>query len=351
MSHLQPTFYDPSKTFDDNFDNGPFLSGPQFRFLGYPIFSPFGIASGPLPTSRHVRGAFQRGFDVVCYKTQRSVVFPCNPFPNVVRVDVEGDLTLEKMQQPLVGHPIRELTANAMSITNSYGNPSRGPEFWVEDTRLAMQAQGEGQLLISSVVGTIKHGFTEEDYFRDFAHTAELAASAGVKAIELNLSCPNVASEGILCYTVDAVLKICRLTKERIGDIPLIAKIGYFTAEQQHLLERIVVETHLIIAAFSSINTMQADVVNEQGQQLLPGEGRLKSGICGSGIKWAGLDMTRRLSALRDQHHLNFEIIGVGGVTTPADFHEYRAAGADVVQAATSIMWNDNLATEIKATL
>jgi hypothetical protein len=38
-------------------------------------------------------------------------------------------------------------------------------------------------------------------------------------------------------------------------------------------------------------------------------------------------------------------------VMTPADFQDYRKAGADVVQSVTAAMWNDNLAVEIKASL
>jgi hypothetical protein len=36
---------------------------------------------------------------------------------------------------------------------------------------------------------------------------------------------------------------------------------------------------------------------------------------------------------------------------TPADFHDYRTAGADVVQSVTAAMWNDQLAAEVKASL
>jgi dihydroorotate dehydrogenase len=215
----------------------------------------------------------------------------------------------------------------------------------------AVAAQDKGQLLISSVVGTIQDGFTQEDYYDDFAKTAALAASAGVQAIEVNLSCPNVASEGILCYNHDAVVSVCRKTKEAIGDIPLIAKVGYFSPGQQQILEQIVTDTTPYLAAFSAINTIPAAVVDEQGKQLLPGEGRLKSGMCGASIKWAGLDMVARLDALRKKFNLNYGIIGVGGVMTPADFQQYRAAGADVVQSVTAAMWNADLAAEIKASL
>lgn len=362
MPNTPAVMYDPTKTFDDNVDHGPFPADasrppyknegePAYEFLGHKLYSPFGIGAGSLPTSKHVAYAFQRGFDVVCYKTQRSVVFPANEFPNVVYVDVEGDLTLEKAAQPLIGHRESAAPVEKLTITNSFGNPSRGPEFWQADMKKAVAAQGKGQLLIASVVGTIQEGFTPEDYHDDFAKTAKLAVGAGVQVIEINLSCPNVANEGILCYSQDAVISVCKRVKAAIGEVPLIAKIGYFAPDQQELLEQIVLETTDYLSAFSAINTIPAAVVDDQGNQMLPGEGRLKSGMCGAGIKWAGLDMVGRLDDLRKKHALNFEIIGIGGVATPEDFKQYRDAGADVVQSVTAAMWNPDLAAEIKATL
>ena len=360
MPNQPATFFDPAKTFDDNVDHGPFLKAksayqnqgePQYTFLGHKLYSPFGIAAGSLPSSKHVAGAFTRGFDVVCYKTQRSVPFSANEFPNVVYIDIDEDLTLERAAQPLLGRTASDVPLEKTTITNSFGNPSRGPEFWVEDMKRAVAAQGKGQLLIASVVGTIQDGFSPEDYYDDFAAAAALAVGAAAPVIEVNLSCPNVASEGVLCYTYDAVIEVCRRTKARIGNTPLVAKLGYFSDDQQDLLEQIVLDTKPYLAAFSVINTIQAPVVDEQGKQLLPGEGRLKAGICGAAVKWAGIDMVKRLDALRKKHSLSYEIIGVGGVMTPADFNDYRSAGADVVQSVTAAMWNDQLAAEIKATL
>src|SRR5437868_5680709 len=138
MPDRPATIYDPAKTFDDNFDNGPFpvqppqqpyqnTGEPQYSFLGHKIYSPFGIGAGSMPTSKHIKYAFERGFDVCVYKTQRSVPFPVNEFPNVVYVDVEGDLTLAKAAQPLIGHPTSDKPVEELTITNSFGNPSRGP--------------------------------------------------------------------------------------------------------------------------------------------------------------------------------------------------------------------------------
>lgn len=359
---MADAFYDPTKTYDDNFDDGPAAVAvaettvedkgePQFTAFGKKVYAPFGIPAGPLLNSNYTTYAFEHGFDVICYKTQRSIPFECNEFPNVLYLDVDGDLTLEKAANPQLGLTETSKSPKDLSITNSFGNPSRGPEFWVEDLKKAVAAQGKGQLLIMSVVGSVQEGFSEEDYWDDFAHAAELAAGAGVEAIEVNLSCPNVATEGVLCYTYDAVIGICKRVKEKIGDIPLIAKFGYFSAEQQDLLERIIIDAAPYLAGVSAINTIAAPVVDEKGEQALPGPNRLKSGVCGASIKWAGVDMVKRLADLRTAKNLDYQIIGVGGVMTPEDFAEYRAAGADVVQSATGAMWNPNLASEIKASL
>ena len=58
--------------------------------------------------------------------------------------------------------------------------------------------------------------------------------------------------------------------------------------------------------------------------------------------------MVKRLKKLREELGAKYEIVGVGGVTIPADFREYRDAGADVVMSATGAMWNPYLAKEIK---
>jgi dihydroorotate dehydrogenase len=351
--------YDPKKTFEDNFDNGPFggfdapeiyvnKGEPTTSFLGFPVYLPFGIPAGPLPNQKFVAAAFAKGFDVVTYKTQRSVAFDCNAFPNVLYVDIEGDLTLDIAKKPLLGETETTKDPTQLTITNSFGNPSRGPDYWVPDLKKALAAEGRGQLLIMSVVGTIKPGASSDDYYDDFAHAAKLAASTGVRAIEVNLSCPNVANEGILCYTPSAVREITRRAKAAVGDIPLIAKLGYFSPAQQELLETVVSEMAPYVQAIATINTIPAPVVDKHGNQALPGPNRLISGMCGSGIKWAGLDMVRRLSKLRSEQGYGYEIMGVGGVMTPQDFAEYRAAGADVVQSATGAMWNPDLAIQIK---
>jgi len=352
--------YDPTKTYAENYEKGPYGDyaipipyhnggKPMHEFLGHPLYSRFGIPAGPLLNANYVSAAFAKGFDVVTYKTQRSIAFEANPFPNVLYVDTGGDLTLKKAAKPVLGRTTAPADPANISITNSFAMPSTGPIYWVPDFKKAQAAVGRGQLLIMSVVGTIKPGYTASEYYDDFATVTKIAVQAGARVVELNLSCPNVANEGVLCYTPSAVIEICKRAKAVAGPTPLMIKIGYYTPEQEELLEDIVLRVARYIDGICAINTISAPIVNERGEQALPGPNRLKSGVCGAGIKWAGLDMTRRLAAIRKKLNLKFKIVGVGGVMTPADYQEYLDAGADLVQSATGAMWNAELAIDIKA--
>lgn len=360
-SGLKEPFYDPAKSYEENYDQGPFGSfadgvdlrkakEPKFEFLGFKINTPFGIPSGPLINAKFCIAAFKKGFDVIHYKTRRTEQFPCNDFPNVLFVETDGDLTLEKAKNPLKGSLTPPENLSEVSITNSFGNPSPGAKVWQEDMKIALDAEGVGQLLIASVVGTIKEGFSPDQYYDDFALGAKLAKEAGVKVVELNLSCPNVASEGVVCYSKEAVLSICQKSREAVGpDFKILIKVGYFSPEQQELLEDILKNVDQYIDGVSAINTIPAPVVDENGNQALLGEGRLKAGICGASIKWAGLDMVKRLKRIKEKKGYDFSIIGVGGVMSAEDYKEYRTVGADVVQSATGAMWNPELAQDAKA--
>jgi len=351
---LQAPFYNPALSYYDNLKEGPFngfVDGvvlpeeqPRFEFLGQHIAYPFGIPAGPLLDSKFVKGAFDKGFDIAVYKSVRANEFPCHPNPNVLAVHIDGDLTLEKAKQPLVADTdYRE----PLSITNSFGVPSRPSEEWMEDAKKAITTGHKGQAMVLSFMGTVKENQTADEFVADFAQAAALAARTGAPILEANLSCPNIGDEGLVCYNLFMTERVCEAIRAKIKKLPLILKVGYYKEDAD--IERLADIAAKYAHAISSINTISAPIVNEKGEQALPGSPkRLRSGVCGTAIKWAGLDMVRRLKAIRDKKGMTWKIVGCGGVVTPQDFKEYRDAGADVVMSATGAMWNPYLAKEIK---
>src|SRR5579884_2606715 len=348
--------YDIKKSFEQNFKAGPNkafkakLKSPKvghFELLGYSLNSPFGAAACPTGIdSRYIKLMFDNGYDIVTTKTRRSVHFKPHPSPNIVYI-VPGKVLPHHDFESL---PHRLVTTDSqydtLSVANSFGNNSVDPEYWVKDFKKAnKQARSKpGRLLITSIVGTIQKGFSEKEYYQDFATTARLAKDSGAMAIEINFSCPNVTNEGVLCYQPAAVETICHLVKAAAGDIPIIAKLGYFPWSEQRLLEAVVLPLSGCVDAISAINTFAAPVLNDKGQAAMPGRGHLLAGLSGHAIRELGLDMTLRLNKLRRSKGLNVQIIGIGGVLAAADFQAYRQAGADAVLSATGAMWNPDLA-------
>src|SRR3989344_9408484 len=151
---LHTPFYDPAKSYEENFEQGPFgafadseileqgESSLKFDFLGFKVNSPFGIPAGPLINGRFVQAALDKGFDIVTYKTVRTGEYPCHPSPNVLAVKVPDSLMLGKEDGKLV---VNHDYTQPLSITNSFGVPSRSPEFWQKDIKEVLKNMRPGQ--------------------------------------------------------------------------------------------------------------------------------------------------------------------------------------------------------------
>ncbi|MCA9371274.1 hypothetical protein KC726_00070 [Candidatus Woesebacteria bacterium] len=352
MQQLYDPFYNPEVSYEENLNHGPygaFADGevftkegePENEYFGNPVYLPFGIPAGPLPNESFTTAAFHKGFDICVYKTVRTRAHKTHPWPNIVPVDVDGDLTLEKAAQGLYR---KDAYTSPIAITNSFGVGSLDPDGWQPDMKKAVQKAGKGQVLVGSFQGT-NRGEGEQAFIDDHVLGARLVKETGAKVIEMNLSCPNEGKSNLLCFDTELVKTISQKVKEEIGDTPLVLKLAYF--QDQNQLVDFISQLSPIVDGFATINTIASAVRNKDGSQALPGEKRLKSGVCGAPIKWGGLDMVSRLQQLRTENNYEFTIVGVGGVTTVEDYNEYKKRGADVVMSATGAMWHPYLAQEI----
>lgn len=354
---LQTPFFDPEKTYQENFTQGPlgaFADGdvfehngePQYEIFGEKVFLPFGIPAGPLLNGKYVKAALDKGFDMPVYKTVRTKQYPSNPWPNVLSVHVTGNLTFEQAEK---GVTADNIYAEPISITNSFGVPSFNPDFWQKDMHDAVAYAKTGQVVIGSFQGTTNASGNVRAYIQDFVDCAKLVKETGAKILEVNLSCPNEGTAHLLCFDIKRTTQIVEAVKNEVGDTPVVIKIAYFQEDTQ--LKQIVEAVGNTVDGIAAINTIPAKIYDKKGNPALQGHNRLVSGVCGHPIKWAGLDEVTRLNKLREKLNMKFTIIGVGGVTTRTDYQEYRQAGADAVMSATGAMWNPYLAQEIKKSL
>ncbi len=339
--------YNIERSYEDNYQEGPFLDvtppqrkiSPEFSFLGFKVNSLFGVPAGPLLNANWVIAYAKLGFDLLVYKTVRTEERPCHPNPNCMYLSQKRQLLDVDFNRQLIGSMTPPDDPALISITNSFGMPSRTPEIWQADIQKAKAGMGTGQLLIVSVVGTPG----EVDLKADYVKGAALAVEAGAPAIEINLSCPNVVSrEGSIYTDPEFSSQISLAVKHEIGEVPLIIKMGYIADPFKRA--QVISANAPHVDAISSINTLSFEVINEEGEAALPGEGRLRAGVCGAAIRARALSQTEHLVALKKQHHYDFAIIGVGGVMTTEHIHDYLNLGTDAVMSATGAMWDPLLA-------
>lgn len=347
MGYTPPT-YDIHLSYDENYERGPFFLGEFPRrsinmkkpFLGFEVNSLLGIPAGPLLNSNWIRVYARLGFDLLVYKTVRTDAYPAHPNPNCLYVDVQGQLTPERFSERLIGTlEDRDRAIDEITITNSFGMPSRPPSIWQEDAERAKKSLEPGQLLIISVVGTPGKG----DLIDDYARGAAMAREAGADIVEINLSCPNVVSgEGSIFSDPDYSSRLTKEVKRTLGATPLFIKMGFL--RDSALLAGVVAANARNVEGICGINTLPFEVVDAGGRPALPGEGRLRAGVCGSAIRACGIEQARAIAEIRRLKKYDFVIVGVGGVMTVEDVDSYIGIGADAVMTATGAMWDPYMA-------
>jgi len=343
--------YDITQSYDWHYANGPIIdfelpenlpARQPTEFLGFKINSPLGVPAGPLLNANWIKLFAACGWDLPIYKTVRSRAVPCHPNPNIVFVHPDKQLGEADAGGKLAGDLDKPDAVGNLSITNSFGVPSKKPHIWQADVELANSYLKDGQVMIVSCMGTASD---DEAVEVDYARTAAMAVEAGAKIIELNYSCPNLASGEGSIYA-DAVLssRISKAVRAAIGSTPLLIKMGNLDPKQ---LEEVVLANAPFVDGFAGINTVQMHVSHPDGSDILPD--RQKSGICGSCIQTAGLDWARQLAELQMKLGNEKVIVGCGGVMTENDIDERLAAGADIVMSATAAMWDPLLAARWRA--
>lgn len=363
--------YDANASYEHNYERGPsaalvaggklplieYVDAPCFSFLGVPLHIPFGIPAGPLLNSAYVATALDAGFCLPTYKTVRTRAYASHPFPNVLSVTPPTQGLHSFADNRVVARFFKAAdyqNSHALSITNSFGVPSKDPDVWRKDY-LTLARPREGSAVVLSFQGTRESGASFEDFLADISLATKLAAStveqAGGKILELNLSCPNEQGEPLF-YDVERSARVLATAREVIKGtkIKLIAKIGALESQKAH---DFVFETRGLVDALSAINTVACTILGEDGKTVL-GSGAQKGGVCGNAIFRAGVETIAALSKARrtlKMEREELELIGVGGVSTVAHFEAYLDAGASCVQSATGAMWNLGLARDVASHL
>ncbi|NND96568.1 MAG: hypothetical protein HKN47_04470, partial [Pirellulaceae bacterium] len=186
-------------------------------------------------------------------------------------------------------------------------------------------------------------GWGIDELADDYASCARWAVNSGADCIETNFSCPNVATcDGQLYQSPDPARLVAQRIRAAIGTTPLIIKIGHVSSVSD--TEQLVDALGDTVDAIAMTNSL-ATRVRDGDRWLFD---RQQRGICGQAILNESTDQVRRFRSVIDSRGLSTRLIGVGGISSAADVHQYLSSGAHACHLATAVMVDPSVGFQIR---
>jgi dihydroorotate dehydrogenase (NAD+) catalytic subunit len=175
--------------------------------------------------------------------------------------------------------------------------------------------------LPTSVIGNIA-GETEDDFVE---MAARLDADTGLAAVELNLSCPNVAGGLDFATNPESTRRIVQRVRAACP-LPIVAKLTPNVTDAAPIAQA---AADGGADAVSLINTFVGMAVDWRRRR--PILGNVTGGLSGPAIKPLALGIVWRVV-----RKVKIPVIGIGGIGTLDDVMEFLLAGAGAVQIGTA---------------
>lgn len=173
---------------------------------------------------------------------------------------------------------------------------------------------------------------------KEYQKLAErLSSVEGVAALEVNISCPNVKTGGVVFGTdYKAAARVTKAVRAAAG-LPVMVKLSPNVTDIVSIA-RAVEEAGA--DAVSLINTLTGMAIDAETRR--PRLGNVLGGLSGPAIKPIALRMVWQVAGA-----VKIPVIGCGGIMTAADALEFLIAGACAVQVGTANFVNPRAAMEI----
>jgi dihydroorotate dehydrogenase (NAD+) catalytic subunit len=162
----------------------------------------------------------------------------------------------------------------------------------------------------------------------EFVELAERFGAAGVDALEINLSCPNVQGGRLHFSTVPAHAEnvMRRVRAAAPADVPVFAKLSPNVTSIADIARAAEAGG---ADGITAINTLIGMAVDWRARR--PVLGRTIGGLSGPAIKPVALHMVHQVVRA-----VAIPVIGVGGIRSAEDVLEFLVAGASAVQVGTA---------------
>lgn len=219
--------------------------------------------------------------------------------------------------QPKEGNPPPRIAETPSGLLNAIGLQNPGVDWFLAKELPALRR------IDTKVIANIAGSTPEE-----FAEIAKLLeAEAGIAALELNISCPNVRQGG-MAFGVhpESAAKVTEVVKKNTA-LPVWVKLSPNVTDITEIAKAVEAAG---ADAITLINTLLGMAIDPEKRR--PVLGNIFGGLSGPAVKPVALRMVWQV-----YEAVKIPIIGMGGVTSARDVLEFIMAGASVVAIGTGL--------------
>jgi dihydroorotate dehydrogenase (NAD+) catalytic subunit len=229
--------------------------------------------------------------------------------------------------KPMEGNPPPRICETPCGMLNAIGLQNIGLKRFLKE-KLPYLRQFDTKIIVNILGNTI----------REYVRLSKELDDAGVDAIELNVSCPNVKKGGIIFGTDKRALsRLVSKVKQSSGKTLLITKLSPNVSD---ITEFARAAEESGSDALSLINTLRGMAIDIETRR--PKLANITGGLSGPAIKPIALRMVWEAS-----QSVRIPVIGIGGIINAQDAIEFMLAGATAIQVGTSNFINPMATIEI----
>jgi len=217
--------------------------------------------------------------------------------------------------EPRAGHLNPTMVAVEGGFLNAMGLPNPGVDSFIDEIK---ELKEEGIPVVASFFGSS---------VKDFERSARVLSEAGVDALEINFSCPNVEEEmGMLASDAANVERVTAAIRGAT-DKPVFVKLSPNVTDIVEIARAAEKGGADAITAGNTLKGMAVDIDFRR-----PVLANITGGLSGPAFKPVAL---RCVWEIAEAVHI--PIIGCGGVSTWRDAVEFLLCGASAVEVGTAI--------------
>ncbi|MBV5316878.1 MAG: dihydroorotate dehydrogenase [Desulfobulbaceae bacterium] len=249
-------------------------------------------------------------------------------FANLVDLNRLGAMVVKGISlEPRPGNPPPRIVETSCGMLNAIGLENVGVKRFINQKMPFLRT------CLSRVIVNILGDSIEEYAF--LAH--ELSGVAGIDALEINISCPNVKKGGVAFGTVPEMAAAVTQAVKRETDLPVIVKLSPNVTDIVAMAQAV---EQSGADAVSLINTLIGMAIDARTRR--PRLANIIGGLSGPAIKPIALRMVWQVAST-----VSIPVIGIGGIGTAEDAIEFLLAGATAVQIGTANFYNPGATEQI----